>query len=320
MIIGIDQQSLCRGREARGAALITAILITALVAITATAMATRQQLDIRRSANLLNGDQAWLYSLGMEAWAIQILARDRQDNAEDHLNEDWATVIAPIEVEGGALSGRIIDLQGRFNLNGLVQRNQVDARQLQHYQTLLQMLGLDPNLAASLIDWLDTNPDPGIPDGAEDVEYLGARPAYRAANGPLFSPADLLHIKGYSREVVNALTPLVSTLPEATPINVNTAPPAVLQSLSDKMTAADAESLVAARSESENGFPSINEFLQRDEVAGTGLDPADLSLKSDYFLVEATVIFDGRNHLLYSLLRRDDSGKSVVLARSREVF
>ena len=86
------------------------------------------------------------------------------------------------------------------------------------------------------------------------------------------------------------------------------------------MTAADAESLVAARSESENGFPSINEFLQRDEVAGTGLDPADLSLKSDYFLVEATVIFDGRNHLLYSLLRRDDSGKSVVLARSREVF
>jgi len=313
-------------RNARGAALITAILITALVTITAAAMATRQQLDIRRTGNLVNGDQAWLYSLGMEAWAIQILARDRADNADDHPGEDWATVITPIEVEGGALAGRIIDQQGLFNLNGLVQGNRVNNKQLQRYLNLLRTLELEPGLAAALIDWLDRDPDPGLPDGAEDQEYLGLSPPYRAANAALNSPAELSHIKGYNREVVAALLPLVSALPEATNLNINTAPAAVLLSLSDKMTAADAESLVAARSggdgseDGEQGFASVAEFLQRDELAGTGVDPAGLSLASSYFLIESTVQFAGRSQRLYSLLRRDDTGKSVVLARSREVF
>ena len=303
-----------------GAALITAILITALVTITAAAMATRQQLDIRRTGNLVNGDQAWLYSLGMEAWAIQILARDRADNAEDHLGEDWATVITPIEVDGGALAGRIVDQQGLFNLNGLVQRGRVNNKQLQRYLNLLRTLDLDPGLAAALIDWMDRDPDPGIPDGAEDQEYLGLTPAYRAANAPLTSPAELAHIKGYGPEVLAALLPLVSALPEPASLNINTAPAAVLLSLSDKMTPADAESLVAARAESEDGFPSIGEFLQRDELAGTGVDPAGLSLASNYFLVESTVQFGSRSQRLFSLLRRDDTGKSVVLTRSREVF
>jgi len=304
----------------RGAALITAVLVTALVAITAAAMATRQQLDIRRTGNLVNGDQAYLYSLGMENWAIQILARDRLDNAEDHLAERWAAEITSIEVDGGALSGRIIDLQGRFNLNALVNGNQVDQRQLTRYLNLLRILGLDPELAPPLIDWLDADSDPGIPNGAEDLEYLGRKPAYRSANGPLLTPSDLLSINGYTREAVAKLSPLVSTLPEVTPLNVNTAPALVLQALSDKMTAADAQSLIAARNETEKGFPSIGEFLQRDEVAGTGLDTVGLSLDSRYFLIEATVEFGGRQHTLYSLLRRDDKGKSVVLARSREVY
>jgi general secretion pathway protein K len=304
----------------RGAALIMAILIAALVTITAAAMATRQQLDIRRTGNLVNGDQAWLYSLGMEAWAIQILARDRADNAADHLGEDWATVITPIEVDGGALAGRIADQQGLFNLNGLVQGGKVNNPQLQRYLNLLRTLDLDPGLATALLDWMDRDPDPGIPDGAEDQEYLALTPAYRAANAPLNSPAELAHIKGYTREAVSALLPLVSTLPEATSLNINTAPAAVLLSLSDKMTPADAESLVAARAESEDGFASVGEFLQRDEMAGTGVDPVGLVLASNYFLVESTVQFAGRSQRLYSLLRRDDTGKSVVLARSREVF
>lgn len=303
-----------------GAALITAVLITALVTVTAAAMATRQQLDIRRTGNLVNGDQAWLYSLGMEAWANQILARDRADSAEDHLGEDWATVITPIEVEGGALAGRIVDQQGLFNLNSLVQGDQVNNKQLQRYVNLLRTLDLEPGLAAALIDWLDRDPDPGIPDGAEDQEYLGLTPAYRAANAALTSPTELAHVKGYNRDVMAVLLPLVSALPEPASLNINTAPAPVLLSLSDKMTVADAESLVAARAESEDGFASVGEFLQRDEMAGTGVDPAGLSLASNYFLIESTVQFGNRSQRLFSLLRRDDTGKSVVLARSREVF
>lgn len=307
-------------RRSRGTALITAVLVTALVAVTAAAMATRQELDIRRTANLVNGDQAYLYALGMETWAIQILARDRLDNGEDHLAEGWASKISPIEVEGGALAGEVIDLQGRLNLNGLLKGGKVDTVQLARFQNLLRLLNLDPNLAAPLIDWLDADPDPGIPDGAEDLEYLNLTPAYRSANGPLVTPGDLLAIKGYTRAVVDVLSPFISTLPEATALNLNTAPATVLQALSDKMTSTDAESLVSARAELDKGFPSVAAFLQRDEVAGTGLKAAGLSLSSEYFLVTANVQFGDRQNRLYSLLHRDDKGKTLVLARSREIF
>ena len=44
----------------RGVALITALLVVALATVAAVAMATRQQLDIRRTGNLLHGEQAYL--------------------------------------------------------------------------------------------------------------------------------------------------------------------------------------------------------------------------------------------------------------------
>ena len=54
----------------RGVALITALLVIALVVVVAVAMASRQQIDIRRSANILDADQAYELALGVEAWEI----------------------------------------------------------------------------------------------------------------------------------------------------------------------------------------------------------------------------------------------------------
>ena len=48
------------GRKQKGVALITAILIVAIAAIAATEMAVRQQIDMRRAANMLDGDKAQL--------------------------------------------------------------------------------------------------------------------------------------------------------------------------------------------------------------------------------------------------------------------
>ena len=43
----------------------------------AIAMVSRQQFDVRRSANLLSLEQGLLYQQGIEGWAMQILRRDR---------------------------------------------------------------------------------------------------------------------------------------------------------------------------------------------------------------------------------------------------
>ncbi len=102
-----------------GVALITVLLIVFLASITATSLATLQQMAIRRSAVFQHQQQARLYTLGLEQWAMVILARDRQENEVDHPGEEWANLPLLLPVEGGELSGRLSDLQGCFNLNNL---------------------------------------------------------------------------------------------------------------------------------------------------------------------------------------------------------
>ena len=130
-----------------GVALITAMLITALVSVIAVGMVARQQLDIRRTANVLDNDQAYLYALGLESWGMQILARDASKGPVDHGGEDWAQGLAPIAVEGGAVSGDIQDLQGRYNLNNLLQDGAVNQLELQRLRRLLGALEVSPELA-----------------------------------------------------------------------------------------------------------------------------------------------------------------------------
>jgi len=88
-------------------ALITVLLVVSLATIAAVAMASRQQLDIRRAENLLDADQADLYAQGAEQWAEQLLARDAKRSQVDTLGEDWAKTLPAIPVEGGAIAAAI---------------------------------------------------------------------------------------------------------------------------------------------------------------------------------------------------------------------
>jgi general secretion pathway protein K len=301
-------------RREAGAALITAVLVTALVTVTAVTMAKRQQLDIRRSDYLFSTDQAYLYALGAEAWGQRILARDFKDGKGDHLGEDWAQAIPPLPIEGGQLQGRIEDLQGRLNLNNLLDGEQPDELAVQRFDRLLRLLNLDPALTTALLDWLDKDQEPRRPDGVEDLDYLSAVPAYRAANAPLVSVGELRAVKGFDEAVLVALRPYVTALPQRTAINVNTAPVEVLMSLADNIARADAESLAAARED--DGFPGLGDFLVRDEVAGTGIVETGLALDSSYFMLHSLVLINDRPMQLYSLVYRDRKGEPRVLMHS----
>jgi general secretion pathway protein K len=102
-------------------ALITVLLIVFLASMTAVSLATLQQIAIRRSTVLQHQQQARLFTLGAEQWAMLILARDRKANQIDHPGEAWANPSITLPIAGGALSARIRDLQGCFNLNNLWQ-------------------------------------------------------------------------------------------------------------------------------------------------------------------------------------------------------
>lgn len=307
-------KSQTRATRQRGVALVTALLVVSLATVAAVAMATRFQIDLRRTGNLLNGEQAYAYALSAESWASVVLRQDLQDSQHDSLDEGWSTALPPIPVEGGFVNGRVEDLQGRFNVNNVVKvGGSVNKLQLEYYKRLLDLLGLEPELAPALLDWLDGDINATFPDGAEDDEYLRADIPYRAGNRPLVDVSELRLVKGYTPEVILALEPHVTVLPVPTPININTATPIVLQALHAELDESDIEQLIATRDET--AFTDLKEFLAHDALAGLEIAVAT-DIKTEWFSVLTDVsVGRGRARLESILFRK--TGRPQIVSRTR---
>lgn len=310
-----------RKREA-GVALVTALLVVALATAAAVAMVGRQQLDIRRTANVLDWDQGYLYVLGLEDFAGQVLREDRQKNKVDNFEDDWADENGlTVPYEGALLHGTIKDMQGLFNLNNLVQKGISSTLDIDRFRRLLTALDLDPELATAVVDWLDPDVNVGFPGGAEDGEYLRHEPPYRAANRPMASPTELRLVEGFKKEDYEKLAPYVTALPTATALNVNTVSaglPELVMALAPGITRQDAEALLQNRGK--EGFSSVSKFLQDKALAGRNVDPTGLSVASDYFMVNMSVELDRASLHFRSLLVRDADGNTRTVRREQGVY
>ena len=231
-------------RKNRGVALITALLIMALIATLTYTLEWNNALDLRRTVVMLNRDQAVQVAVGAESWIQSILRQDLEDSDTDHLGEIWAGDLPGLPIDGGEVFGAIEDLQGRFNVNNLLGSDgKVDQPSLEQFQRLLLALGLDPRFAGITADWIDANQDAGFPDGAEDAIYTGLTPPYRTANQMLSSASELAALEGIDKVSMDILLPHIIALPGRTSVNVNTATGPVLQSLDENLSQADIEGL-----------------------------------------------------------------------------
>lgn len=313
--MAIPSAGMSAPRTSRGVALITALLVVALATVAAVAMASRQQLDVRRTANLLDGDQAYAYAEAVEGWGRMILDRDAKDNEIDKLDDTWAQQLPPIAVPGGLIGGYILDLQGRFNLNNLLTpEGQLSAPDLQYFQRLLRALELDAAVALAVVDWLDSDFDTRFPDGAEDDYYLNTETPYRAANRPMQSISELRLVKGIDAKTWKALAPYICALPARTALNINTAQTPLLQALVEEFSTTSAEQLVEARGEA--GYDTIEAFLQQDAFAGREIATGSLTVASQYFLIRSEITLGTARARVFSVVQRNVNG-SQVLARTQ---
>jgi general secretion pathway protein K len=293
-------------------------LVVSVVTVAAVAMATRQHIDVRRTGNLIHGEQAYEYALAAESWARVVLRRDVGDSDYDSLAEDWATALPPIAVAGGLVDGAVEDLQGRFNLNNLANtQNQGEGEgagadqgaDFAYYKRMLDILGLEAALADTLVDWIDADINVRFPNGAEDEYYLLLERPYRTANRSLVSVSELRLVKGYDQRAIELLLPHVTALPAETSINVNTATPIVLQALNSGLSESDVSALIADRGE--KGYENINDFLSHNALAGLELD-TDVDVNSDYFRVLTDVVIGQSRVQLESLLERESTSTRIV--------
>ena len=301
-----------RMSKRRGVALITAMLITALAGTVAASLSWDNALDVRRTMVMLYRDQAIQVAVGSEGWVRSILRDDLVNSTSDHLDEIWATEIPALPIDAqavqGEIYGQIEDLQGRFNLNNLLDANgKVDQASLRQFERLLEALGLEARLASIAADWLDVDATETIPYGAEDPLYTGLTPAYRTANQPISNVTELAALDGMDRNSFDILLPHVTALPGRTAINVNTATAQVLQSLGDNITLSDAEGLITLRDD--------GGFADYAGVFAPLVDPDlqdDFSETSNYFQLKAVVQIDTVRISLFTVLYRSPNGSDVI--------
>ncbi|MGH8426642.1 MAG: type II secretion system minor pseudopilin GspK [Gammaproteobacteria bacterium] len=309
----IPDPTLRTRRRERGIALLIALLILALGASIASAMLWERNLAVSRTSLLSAQSQAWLYDLGVESWVEQILLRDA--GKPDTLSSDWATQLPPLPVEGGAIQGKVEDLQGRFNLNDLVDKNgkenTVAFSVLQH---LFTVLNIDPGLANAVLDWVDADDIPRETDGAETGYYSSLDPPYASANALFVSATSLLLVKGITPEIYARLAPYVTALPVNTPVNVNTTSAPVLAAIVPDLSLEEARSVIQERGT--KGFENpqqVDTMVQHKIVF-------PFSLNSSFFLLHVTTTIGNIPMSLYSILYRNQQGMTETIARSFTPF
>jgi general secretion pathway protein K len=309
----------------RGVAIITALLIVAIATSVSVSISTRLQLDVRRTGNLIAGDQAYLYTLAAESWSQRILTQDRKDSETDHLGEDWAIELPPLPVEGGYIQGRLTDLQSRININSLLDTgadtNADTGTKLARtrLERLLTNLKIDKSSTQAIIDWIDSDLQTTIPDGAEDVYYMNLERPYRTANTALQSISELRLIKGFEDPQVYAtVLPHVCAVGVKTSININTATAEVLRSLADDLTDSDVEKIIEQRNDT--AFSNISEFTSFNNLKEKIASTEGLSVDTEYFMLQTESTIGQVRVITYSIIHRSIDGNTTVIARSQGVY
>jgi len=306
------------GRQ-RGVALITAVLIVALATILAINVTFRGMVDQRRSANLYAFDQGFQIALGAEAWAADFLRKDAQQSQQDHLGEAWAQTLPPLPVDEGigTVEGRLEDMQGRFNLNNLVFADGTpNEKAVQQLERILGMLDIEPTWATMIADWIDTDANPGFPDGAEDTVYLGLDPPHLAANMPITRASELMALPNFGIERYRQLRPHITALPVGTKLNVCTASGIVLDSLSESSRQFSLNPQDLATRRKDACFPTLEDVRGTLGAGAYDAIKDSLSESSGYFRATVWVTIGTTQFTLYSLLARGGNGTVRPALRS----
>lgn len=299
-----------------GVALITSLLLLAIVTLLVTAMTTRQQLDLQRGTHLSHAEQAHWYAFSAENWAKRILNSDNRQI--DSLSDNWAVSVPPLAIEEGRVAGSITDLQGLFNLNNLLQAGEPHPLSVTRFKRLLEELKIDTDILPALLDWLD---DDNIESagGAEDHYYATLQPGYRAANQLLADPSELRLIRGVTAEIYAKLQPYITALPIPTGINVNTAPATILKTLASN-DGLDVEAVIYDRQRT--AFKDLeffrSYFTETKNKAEAEQHIDGLSIASSYFLMVTAVELGVSRVSRQSLLYR--TGEATVTLRQFPVY
>jgi len=307
-------------RRERGVALLAAIVIFAIAAAIAVGIQFRSALALRRAAGNASLDQALQAQTGAEAVGAWILADDT--NQTDDFTDKWQVPQGPVElIDGVSIAGQITDLDGRFNLNSLVDdQGAKDPVAVEIFRRLLRTLDIPEQKADLVVDYIDSDQQTE-PNGAEDSFYTSQQPSNRPPNRPMLQVSELLAVPQIGLETYLRLAPHVTALPrDRREINLCTASGVLLDALVDqRLWSANATTLETQRKS--GCYPNVLQFEQLFSA-----NPAEyqkiknrIKVQSNFFELRSLVTIGTQPFDLQSLLMRTSgaTGKPEVRVLTR---
>ncbi len=272
----------------RGMAIISALLIAAVVAVLAGAMLTRQTVFTRGlEAEQLRIQGQWLLQGGLER-SRQMLWDARQKDVLTRLDQPWA------RAQRGDFEGRIEDEQGKFNLRNLVNRQQVDAEQLQSFERLCRLIGVEPAVSRRISQRVIASYEP-------PAKY----PMLRSLD-------DLSGIEGLDPVVLQRMRAYISVLPGPTWVNGNTASAEVLSAVVPQLSLSQAHGLVAER-DSGQWFINRGDFVNRLRLPQVDVESVHVGITSEWFRVQGQARREQRRVTIDALLHRPEDRQPRVI-------
>jgi len=265
----------------RGAALLTVLMLVAIIAVMAGAALEKLRLSTRLAGNAAAGEQARAYALAAETLATtRIGAMLEASPKRVTLQGDWSGRPFGMPLPGGGFAtARVRDGGNCFNLNSLVSGRAgayvTDPLMRPQFVRLMRLLDVPvqvaEQIAAGTADWIDSDQAQQAM-GAEDAAYLNRETPYRTADTLMTDPSEIRAVAGMTPQIFATLKPWICTLPiaQAAPINVNTLLPEQAPILAmlfpDTMSIAGARQMILQRPP--QGVGSTDVFFKSAALQG----------------------------------------------------
>jgi len=310
----------------RGAALLSVLLIVAVIAVLAATGLQKLRLATHLAGNGQASDQARAYAMAAETVALyRIGDLIQRESGKTTLQGDWAGNEVNFPIDGGIATATLNDGGNCFNVNSLVENvNELAfvARPEGAAQFTRLMLAAGATsseaqqVSAAGTDWIDTDTTP-LAGGAEDEAYAARPTPYRTANTLMADPSELRAVAGMTAGLYSRLRPFLCALPvtDLSPLNINTLLPAqapLLTMLVPGLDVGRAEAILAARPA--GGYESTAAFWEAPGLLGAS-DTAKQQVKlvTRWFKLRLLVELGDAELEEHALI--DAKDKPAVLAR-----
>jgi len=305
-------------RGDRGIALLNALVMVGAIAALAAGLMIEAGRSHDRMAHVAGSQQAALHLDAGLLLVDPVLRADWLRAPDlDHLGEPWARAPLEADIDRGRLEARLSDLQGRFNVNALV--NASDAGAARALERLLRRLGLPVSLGAEIAGFVQ-------PRGPVRPGDYADRPVPVKVTGGAVERVEALRlVRGMTEAHYARLVPYIAALPVGTPLNVNTAPAEVLGAVLPAANPADIDRLVAERRTAP--FADIADFEERalrlvhpGLLARAQVPDGGFGVSSGWFEARLVLHLDGRAYRRILTIERSPEDGAALIAHRRMVL